>query len=1191
MGELVVAKFKDDGSWYRAEVMSISSDGVICNYVDFGNSDMIPFSSVQRAPALCRMIPKVAVKLKLFGVAEPQTWTENTLSVFDKIVSMGDPRVIQMEVKSLNSDIVEVDFVDDSGRSASDLVCESMVLRHVSIPETDDSVLASSVPLETIPVDGTQIDMMISEPMLSLNKCYLQKAIPENVQMINLICEEINSYCISNSTPYHPIKGELVCAQFPADNVWYRAEVLEVDCDSYKVQFVDYGNVSVNSSAGLRKILKSIVAIPRQAVCCTLAGVDLSTLNTEQSDVFKASFIEKIVKAEAHEMINDSYSTTFFNKMDGTKINNLINSSRTIESTDVIMASTLSSETIPVDGNQIEALVMESYDMKYIYVQIVSDKCILQLGTITAQLQEFCHSKSSSYVPMTGELVCALFDDDYWYRAEVLEVNGNDFTVFFVDYGNQANIKSSSIRKINSSLAITPKQSVCCNMVGVEFKKLSEEKILEFSKKAMNSQVVRLQGLQKKDGYYDVYLFSPQGENMNELLHTGNELKTETCCEQQPSVVPASSDVLMATVLPMLTLPVDGQKSSMKLTDPTNLEKLYFQKEDKHTLDLLSTQVCTYCQSNTTPYSPVIGELVCALYSADSTWYRAEVLDINEDDYLLQFLDYGNSETVKCNDIRMIDPSLITVPRLAVCCHLKGVDLKGLSEDTILEFLTMAMSETVQVEAVGKHEYFYDVVLYTSSGENINKKFLSQDMIDEPIQETPGVIMACTLPAKSLPLDGTKSDVIITDTSSMDTIYLQIYGEENQQTLTDLRIAINSYCQDSAEPYSPTKGELVCAIFENVWYRAEVLQVTGDTFKLLYVDYGNTADVKSDLICKIDKTLTTIPIQAVCCKVDLQSLSPENIQLFADLVMGDQMIRVQALELIDRYYEVKLFTVDDICINDQFPRPAKELAPSLDTIFVRSIPTVSLAVGGELVDAVITEVMDDCTFHIQADIANSQLKLNEILGAVHQYCSTNTIPYKPVKGEMVCTQFSSDQVWYRAEVEDVMDDKYCVQYVDFGNREIVTETVIRKIDPSLTKQPIQSVKCCLFDIPSANEVKTALISLKEVEINIKVVRKDNEIYHVVIYNRNNIDIIEQLLYSTKAISNNKQIQKSVATNAKYLCKDDAEKMQPKGDSFDVVITHVVSPVEIFCQLADPEGMFTLYINIEGLFWILGVMWD
>jgi hypothetical protein len=81
----------------------------------------------------------------------------------------------------------------------------------------------------------------------------------------------------------------------------------------------------------------------------------------------------------------------------------------------------------------------------------------------------------------------------------------------------------------------------------------------------------------------------------------------------------------------------------------------------------------------------------------------------------------------------------------------------------------------------------------------------------------------------------------------------------------------------------------------------------------------------------------------------------------------------------------------------------------------------------------------------------------EILGAVHQYCSTNTIPYKPVKGEMVCTQFSSDQVWYRAEVEDVIVDKYCVQYVDFGNREIVTEEVIRKIDPQLVLLQLPSL--------------------------------------------------------------------------------------------------------------------------------------
>jgi hypothetical protein len=60
--------------------------------------------------------------------------------------------------------------------------------------------------------------------------------------------------------------------------------------------------------------------------------------------------------------------------------------------------------------------------------------------------------------------------------------------------------------------------------------------------------------------------------------------------------------------------------------------------------------------------------------------------------------------------------------------------------------------------------------------------------------------------------------------------------------------------------------------------------------------------------------------------------------------------------------------------------------------------------------------------------------LNEILGAVHQYCSTNTIPYKPVKGEMVCTQFSSDQVWYRAEVEDVS----LIAFVEYNNGSIIS---------------------------------------------------------------------------------------------------------------------------------------------------------
>ena len=76
IGQACIAKFRDDGAWYRAEITSISDTEVQVLFVDFGNS-----SSVDRADILViseelSKIPAIAVPCKLTTQAPDQSLTE-----------------------------------------------------------------------------------------------------------------------------------------------------------------------------------------------------------------------------------------------------------------------------------------------------------------------------------------------------------------------------------------------------------------------------------------------------------------------------------------------------------------------------------------------------------------------------------------------------------------------------------------------------------------------------------------------------------------------------------------------------------------------------------------------------------------------------------------------------------------------------------------------------------------------------------------------------------------------------------------------------------------------------------------------------------------------------------------------------------------------------------------------------------
>jgi hypothetical protein len=55
-----------------------------------------------------------------------------------------------------------------------------------------------------------------------------------------------------------PVKNELVACRFLADGYYYRAKVLDVNADTVKLAYVDYGNVDSATKDRLKPLTDSL---------------------------------------------------------------------------------------------------------------------------------------------------------------------------------------------------------------------------------------------------------------------------------------------------------------------------------------------------------------------------------------------------------------------------------------------------------------------------------------------------------------------------------------------------------------------------------------------------------------------------------------------------------------------------------------------------------------------------------------------------------------------------------------------------------------------------------------------------------------------------------------------------------------------------------------------------------------------
>ncbi|NXK19556.1 TDR15 protein, partial [Arenaria interpres] len=109
--------------------------------------------------------------------------------------------------------------------------------------------------------------------------------------------------------------------------------------------------------------------------------------------------------------------------------------------------------------------------------------------------------------------------------------------------------------------------------------------------------------------------------------------------------------------------------------------------------------------------NPEPGLLCCARYSKDMCFYRGVVIEVLHVNITVYFLDFGNTDTVPCYDVKTLLPEFSDLPALAMCCALAWtfpVDDMWVKRE-IDFFKHIVFNKLLQLQVIGKQNNKYIV--------------------------------------------------------------------------------------------------------------------------------------------------------------------------------------------------------------------------------------------------------------------------------------------------------------------------------------------------------------------------------------------------------------------------------------------------------------------------------------------------
>ncbi|KAK3602033.1 hypothetical protein CHS0354_015024 [Potamilus streckersoni] len=669
-------------------------------------------------------------------------------------------------------------------------------------------------------------------------------------------------------------------------------------------------------------------------------------------------------------------------------------------------------------------------------------------------------------------------DDNMWYRGEIKKCSTSGEEVHFVDYGNTETVCQANIRKLKPKFLHLPTQGLKCvlDKVSPSGGQWTDKAIEEF-KNLTGDKKLFLKVLNTSADSTHMVMLENQEENIDitrNLIEKGYcTLSTDTATKK-----------IISSPYPSPNLPL-GTSTDVYVSWIENPHRFWCQPvSEENALDTvaetLQEQYNSGIGANLTVHSVIPGMAVVSLFSEDGAWYRAVVEAVAGDSVQVQFVDYGNTDTVRLESLRRITEDLLQVPSLAAICKLTGlrplqsvwtVDAKDIMKQLVED-------KTVSCKVLDKEDDCLLVELMVE-GTNMGEELIRAAVVraeKEPSSVVgsamlksevikPGQGMKRYQAESSLDI-GSSYSGYVAYVESLSSFWCQLLSGSDEldalmQKLESFHITMNQSL-DKLEV-----GSACVAKYseDQAWYRGRVEKVDSDGLTVFFVDYGNKEVISMSDVCTISDEFLTLPTQAIHCSLQLSNVkyNPEMSIKFEELVM-DQVLTIRSVKVNNDAYEIVLTLQDGTCVNDMFSSTAEnEVSTGLASKdAVISYPKATYPTDKNI-KVYLSYTESPSNFYVQ--LATQEDKLNELMGKLKDTYSEEKQSLSQGMPGVACTaKFSNDDKWYRAEVLEPHDTTLKLRFVDFGNSEETSLDLVKILASEFVDIQPLAFQCCLQDL-------------------------------------------------------------------------------------------------------------------------------
>lgn len=421
------------------------------------------------------------------------------------------------------------------------------------------------------------------------------------------------------------------------------------------------------------------------------------------------------------------------------------------------------------------------------------------------------------------------------------------------------------------------------------------------------------------------------------------------------------------------------------------------------------------------------GSLYAVIY--DNVWHRAQVIDSDEEIATVRFIDYGKTDVVnnKPDNVKVLPDSMKTKKIFGIKCRLDVIPVD--SEDWNDEICKW-------MHGLKSHENLEASLIVDSDPKRIDLYIDGKSVIDTLVEEGKGVKVHYEeeLVEEIVDVELDPRSAFISHINSLSDFYVQ-----EEKSVSDLeKIQDRLLVANMFPKVSDVKeGTLCVAMYtDNDWYRARVIKQDESKIKVLFIDYGNNAEVTE--IRAVPEDIASIPPLAKKCsliKPYYASHWPEEaFDNFCELAAEGATIF-----LMDILKEGETTIIKLTLKNEDI---AEKLASPV-SVFVCNINSPT-------------------EFWVQKEESSAEVdKIQEKLVDAENYSQVAA-----KEGLLCVAKFPDDEQWYRSQIISHNENETQVLFIDYGNSSVCTE--IRALPEDLAAVEPLAKKCSL-KLPSPND--------------------------------------------------------------------------------------------------------------------------